>query len=134
MFFAEQSVHRTLRIQKDVLPYALLVVSRSHLAHPRENAGRVVQMSLLEVRLFDPAQDVVHAPGKGNSNSHGARPVHQIITMIKRIRTSRLSITNSLAQVPDEQEISARALQGMLNSMLLYGAYRPAPVLTANQP
>jgi len=29
---------------------------------------------------------------KGNSKSHGARPVHLIITMIKWIRTSRLSI------------------------------------------
>ena len=34
---------------------------------------------------------------KGNSNSHGARPVHLIITMLKWIRTSRLSIKNSLA-------------------------------------
>ena len=31
--------------------------------------------------------------GKGNSNSHGARPVHPIITMITWCRTSRLSIT-----------------------------------------
>jgi len=37
-------------------------------------------------------------PGKGNSNSHGARPVHLIITMIKWIRTSRLSIKNSLSR------------------------------------
>ena len=36
-------------------------------------------------------------PGKGHSNSHGARPVHLIITMIKWIRTSRLSIKNSLS-------------------------------------
>ena len=35
-------------------------------------------------------------PGKGNSNSHDARPVHLIITMIKWIRTSRLTIKNSL--------------------------------------
>ena len=35
--------------------------------------------------------------GKGNSNSHGARPVHLIITMMKWIRTSRLSIKNSLS-------------------------------------
>jgi len=34
----------------------------------------------------------VRLPGKGNSNSYGARPVHLIITMIKWIRTSRLSI------------------------------------------
>ena len=36
-------------------------------------------------------------PGKVNSNSHGARPVHLIITMIKWIRASRLSIKNSLS-------------------------------------
>ena len=38
----------------------------------------------------------VRLPGKGNSNSHGARPVHLIITMMKWIRTSRLSIKNFL--------------------------------------
>ena len=37
-------------------------------------------------------------PGKGNSNSHGARPVHLIITMMMWIHTSRLSIKNSLYQ------------------------------------
>ena len=36
-------------------------------------------------------------PGKGNSNSHGARPVHPIITTIKWFRTSRLSTKNSLS-------------------------------------
>ena len=35
--------------------------------------------------------------GKWNSNYHGARPVHLIITMIKWIRPSRLSIKNSLS-------------------------------------
>jgi len=39
----------------------------------------------------------VRLPGKWNSNSHGARPVHLIITTIKWIRTSRLSIKNSLS-------------------------------------
>ena len=38
----------------------------------------------------------VRLPGKGNSNSHGARPVRLIITMIKWVRTGRLSIKNSL--------------------------------------
>jgi len=38
----------------------------------------------------------VSIPGKGNSNTHGARPVHLIISMIKWIRTSELSIQNSL--------------------------------------
>ena len=35
-------------------------------------------------------------PGKRNLNSHGARPVHLIIAMIKWIQTSRLPIKNSL--------------------------------------
>jgi len=39
----------------------------------------------------------VRLPGQGDSNSHGARPVHLIITMIKWIRTSRLSIKKSLS-------------------------------------
>ena len=39
----------------------------------------------------------VRLPGNGNSNSHGARPVHLIITMINWIRTSRLSIKISLS-------------------------------------
>jgi len=40
----------------------------------------------------------IRLPGKRNSNSHGAWPVHLIITMIKWIRTSRLSIKNSLSR------------------------------------
>jgi len=40
-------------------------------------------------------------PGKGNSTSHEARPDHLIITMIKWIRTSRLSIENSLSRLLD---------------------------------
>ena len=39
----------------------------------------------------------VRLPGKGDANFHGARPVHQIITMIKWIRTRRLSMKNSLS-------------------------------------
>jgi len=41
----------------------------------------------------------VRLPGKGNSNSRAARQVHLIISMIKWIRTSRLSIKNSLSCV-----------------------------------
>ena len=37
----------------------------------------------------------VRLPGKDDSNSHVARPVHLIITMIKWIRTGRLSIKGS---------------------------------------
>jgi len=43
----------------------------------------------------------VRLPGKENSNSYGARPVHRIITMTKWIRTSRLSIKISLSLTPD---------------------------------
>jgi len=39
----------------------------------------------------------VRLPVKGNSNSHGARPVHLNITIIQWIRTSRLSIKNALS-------------------------------------
>ena len=39
----------------------------------------------------------VRLRGKGNANSHAARPVHLIITIIKWIRISRLSIKNSLS-------------------------------------
>ena len=39
----------------------------------------------------------IRLPGKGNSNSHGARPVYKNISIIKWIRTSRLSIKNSLS-------------------------------------
>jgi len=46
----------------------------------------------LNARKVDP-----RLPEKGNSNSHGARPVHQIISMIKRIWTRRLSIKNPLS-------------------------------------
>jgi len=43
-------------------------------------------------QILVPRKIDVRLPGKGNSNSHGARPVHLIITMIKWVRTSRLSI------------------------------------------
>ena len=39
----------------------------------------------------------VRLPGKENSNSHGARPVHLIISMTSWIRTSRLSTKKSLS-------------------------------------
>jgi hypothetical protein len=39
----------------------------------------------------------VRLPGKGNSDSHDTRPVHQIISMIEWIRTSRSSMKKSLS-------------------------------------
>ena len=52
----------------------------------------------------------VRLPGKGNSNSHGARPDHLFITMIKRIRTSRLSIKHFLFAQLDIQTKAAASL------------------------
>ena len=49
------------------------------------------------VHCMRPRKVDIRLPGKGNSKSHGARPVHQIISMIKWIRTRRLSIENSLS-------------------------------------
>ena len=51
----------------------------------------------VRLRCKAPRKVDVRLPGKGNANSHGARPVHLIITMIKWFRTSRLSIKNSLS-------------------------------------
>jgi len=39
---------------------------------------------------------IIRLPGKGNSDSHGAKPVHEIISMMKWIRTSGFSIKKSL--------------------------------------
>ena len=39
----------------------------------------------------------IRLPPKGNSNCHSTRPVHQIISKMKWIRTSRLSIKTSLS-------------------------------------
>ena len=60
-------------------------------SHPEHRQQQCLDM------MHGPTKKVdVRLPGKGNSNSHGARPVHLIITMTKWIRTSRLSIKNSL--------------------------------------
>ena len=66
------------------------------MAHERQSwldSGRVFQVKNLKTLLVVPSLRKVDAKltGKRNSYSHGARPVHLIITMIKWIRTSRLS-------------------------------------------
>ena len=55
----------------------------------------------------------VRLPLKGNSTSHGARPVHQIISMIKWIRTSRLSIKKSLSRGRDRAVVDGHLVQGL---------------------
>ena len=62
----------------------------------RTVAGSVVTMDF-DRAAHTPRNVDVRLPGKRNSNSHGARPVHLNITMIKWIRTRRLSIKNSLS-------------------------------------
>ena len=47
-------------------------------------------------------------PGKGNSNSYGARLVHRIITMMKCMWTSRLSVQNSSSRVPQYSRVDRR--------------------------
>ena len=44
-----------------------------------------------------PTKVDLRLPGKGNPNSHGARPVHQIMSMMKWMRTNSLSIKKSLS-------------------------------------
>ena len=59
---------------------------------------RSMQQEAQVLDAIEPRKVDIRLPGKGNSNSHGARPVHQkIITLIKWIRTRRLSIKNSLS-------------------------------------
>jgi len=63
-------------------------VRREHFLAPALPQGYEPRPRKVDVRL----------PGKGKSNSRGARPDHLIITMIKWTRTSRLSIKKSLSR------------------------------------
>jgi len=69
----------------------------------------------------------IRLPGKGNSNSHGARPDHQIISMIKWIRTSVLSIKNALPRRQAGNEVvqydAGRAAQPVLDQYGLVSQY-----------
>ena len=76
--------HHALHILNDVLPYTLC----QSLCSDKLSTHRQV---MIQPRKADAR------PVKENSNSHAARPVHLIITMIKWIRTSRLSLRNSLS-------------------------------------
>jgi len=70
----------------------------SWVSHEVHNLGSAIYQLSSHAKLVPWTRKVdVRLPGKGNSDLHGARPVHPIITMIKRIRTSRLSIKNSLS-------------------------------------
>jgi len=67
------------------------------LAYPGTMGADFIDYNVVDpIVLPNPGKVDVRLPGKGDSNSHGARPVHLIITMVKWIRTSRLSIKKSL--------------------------------------
>ena len=56
----------------------------------RSVRGEYSLSAVMSVKVKTPHRRVdVRLPGKGNSNSHGARPVHLIITKIKWFRTVR---------------------------------------------
>jgi len=83
-----------------------LSVARCAVVHEALNLRAVIAaecfklnqaLHLQSVPASDLRKVIVRLPEKRKSNSHGARPVHLIITMIKWIRTSRLSINNSLS-------------------------------------
>ena len=66
----------------------------------------------------------VRPPGKGNSNFHGAWPVHLIITMIKWMRIIRLSIRVSLSvgtlSGPKSAGVSDSNYQSTLDAEYVY--------------
>ena len=87
------------------LPYSLDSRALSNEVMPVDDAGALrvgigfLGLVVLRSRLGNqvtPRKVDIRLPGKGDSNSHGARPVHQIISMIKWIRTGRLSMKDSL--------------------------------------
>jgi len=83
----------------------------AHRRQPRPDSGLGFQVKVLQIFQVVPSTlgsgRTLNVGPKGNANSHGARPVHLIITMVKWIRTSRLSIKNSLS---DGKELSLMAL------------------------
>jgi len=77
--------------------FELVVAAETETFNPKP--GRWSLLRKVDVRL----------PGEENSNSHGARPVHLIITMLEWIRTRRLSLKNSLPG-PHSRALHARGL------------------------
>ena len=68
------------------------------------------------VNLHKGSRDVdIWLCGKVNSKSHGARPVNQIISMMKWIRISRLPTRNSLS--PHGVEISGERERRMVRRL-----------------
>ena len=78
--------------REEVQPVAAHARFPQRFQHERlPRCEKVVQSARAFTSNLDSEVDA-RLPGKGNSNSYGARPVHLITTMIKWIRTSRLSL------------------------------------------
>ena len=73
------------------------VVSTKRESSFGDGLGGFADFAQLQVRSLDARKVDIRLPGKGNSNSYGARPFRLIITMIKWIQTSRLPRKNFLS-------------------------------------
>jgi len=78
----------------------VLDLEKMHVLPGDPEAGSYIEQLQVHSR---PRKVDVRLPGKGSSNSHGAGPVHLIITMINLIRTSRWSIKNCHRNFPSEK-------------------------------
>ena len=96
----------------------------AHMRHSQPDSGLYFQFNVLKrSKLFSlcseavgcvvwrlPRKVDVRLPEKGSKSSHGARPVRLIISMIEWIRTSWLSIKNSLSS-PTQQATKGKQRQ-----------------------
>jgi hypothetical protein len=86
----ERETGQSVRDPNRVQVMKLNLHNVAHVRQSRLDSGVGVQMKVhrkVDMRLH----------GKGNSNSHGARLVHQITSMVKWIQISRLSTKKSLS-------------------------------------
>ena len=97
-----ESPHRVARVRMSQVA-ALVIRTMFRWLQPGHTCTHVSRK--VDIRLSRKVD--IRLPGKGNSNSHGARPVHQ---NHRWIRTSRLSIKNSLFMHPRGCTWAARKL------------------------
>ena len=92
LFTEQKTVSAYVGSSKDLKD--LKDVSSAHPTASSVSAARSLRAGKLP---HSPRKEDARLPVKENSNSHGARPAHIIITMMWWIQTSRVSIKNSLA-------------------------------------
>ena len=89
-----QELHfATLQQREEAADEAERALGEAEATRAREEEAARLREEDLEKKFLTQ----VRLPGNGNSNSHGARPVHLIITMIKWSGTSRLSIKKTVS-------------------------------------